>query len=43
MPLELKRTDEIGEIARSLERLRSSLRGVVTRLNQGQITKPSRP
>ena len=35
VPLELKRPDEIGEIARSLERMRSSLRAVVTRLEQG--------
>lgn len=34
VPLPLKRVDEIGEIARSLERLRSSLRAVVSRLNQ---------
>jgi HAMP domain-containing protein len=35
VPLELKRADEIGEIARSLERMRSSLRAVVTRLEKG--------
>jgi HAMP domain-containing protein len=34
VPLPLKRADEIGEIARSLERLRSSLRAVVNRLDQ---------
>ena len=34
VPLPLKRVDEIGEIARSLERLRSSLRAVVSRLEQ---------
>lgn len=35
--LPLQRTDEIGEIARSLERMRSSLRAVTTRLESGQI------
>jgi HAMP domain-containing protein len=34
VPLPLKRIDEIGEIARSLERLRSSLRAVVSRLDR---------
>jgi len=34
VPLAVKRADEIGEIARSLERLRSSLRAVVSRLDQ---------
>jgi HAMP domain-containing protein len=41
VPLELKRTDEIGDIARSLERMRSSLRAVVARLDQGHLTKQS--
>ena len=36
VPLPLKRIDEIGEIARSLERLRSSLRAVVSRLDQSE-------
>ena len=35
VPLELKRADEIGEIARSLERMRSSLHAVAARLEQG--------
>jgi HAMP domain-containing protein len=39
VPLQLKRADEIGEIARSLERLRSSLRAVVSRLDQNQLTQ----
>ena len=39
--LELKRTDEIGDIARSFERMRSSLHAVVTRLEQGQLPKQS--
>ena len=34
--LELKNADEIGEIARSLERLRSSLQAAVIRLDQDQ-------
>jgi len=37
VPLQLKRADEIGEIARSLERLRSSLRAVMSRLDQNQL------
>lgn len=39
--LGLKRSDEIGEIARSLERMRSSLSAAATRLEQGQLTKQS--
>jgi len=39
VPLQLKRADEIGEIARSLERLRSSLRAVMSRLDQNQLTQ----
>jgi len=39
--LGLKRSDEIGEIARSLERMRSSLSAAVTRLEKGQLTKQS--
>jgi len=34
VPLGLKREDEVGEIARSLERMRSSLHAVVRRLEQ---------
>jgi HAMP domain-containing protein len=41
VPLDLTRKDEIGEIARSLERMRSSLRAVVRRLDQSQLTKQS--
>jgi HAMP domain-containing protein len=41
VPLELGRADEIGQIARSLERMRSSLRAVVTRLDESRETKPS--
>ncbi|MET0584771.1 MAG: HAMP domain-containing protein [Candidatus Binatia bacterium] len=37
VPLQLKRADEIGEIARSLERMRSSLRAVMSRLDQNQL------
>ncbi len=37
VPLALQRADEIGEIARSLERLRSSLRAVVSRLDQSDL------
>lgn len=40
-PLELKRVDEIGDIARSLERLRSSLRAVVARLDPRQQSTES--
>lgn len=40
VPLPLKRIDEIGEIARSLERLRSSLRAVVSRLDQTEEVVP---
>jgi HAMP domain-containing protein len=36
VPLTLHRDDELGEIARSFERLRSSLRAVTARLEQGQ-------
>jgi len=43
VPLELKRADEIGEIARSLERMRSSLHAVVSRLKQVQTSDQSRP
>jgi len=39
--LGVKRSDEIGEIARSLERMRSSLSAAATRLEQGQLTKQS--
>jgi len=39
--LGLKRSDEVGEIARSLERMRSSMRAVATRLAQGQLTNQS--
>jgi len=39
--LGLKRSDEIGEIAKSLERMRSSLSAAATRLEQGQLTKQS--
>jgi methyl-accepting chemotaxis protein len=35
LPLETTGADEIGEIARSLERMRSSLRAVTSRLEQG--------
>jgi methyl-accepting chemotaxis protein len=38
--LELQRVDEFGDIARSLERLRSSLRAVITRLDKGQLSQP---
>jgi HAMP domain-containing protein len=31
------RADEIGEIARSLERMRSSSRAVMSRLDQNQL------
>jgi len=41
VPLELKRTDEIGEIARSLERMRSSLHAAVTRLEADQLNNSS--
>jgi HAMP domain-containing protein len=41
VPLELKRTDEIGDIARSFERMRSSLHAVVTRLEHGGLPKQS--
>ena len=34
--LELQRSDEFGDIARSLDRLRSSLRAVFARLDRGQ-------
>lgn len=39
--LGLKRSDEIGDIARSLERMRSSLRAVAARLEQRQLTNRS--
>jgi HAMP domain-containing protein len=39
--LGVKRSDEIGEIARSLERMRSSLSAAATRLEQGQLTQQS--
>lgn len=38
--LSLKRTDEIGDIARSIERLRASLHAVVRRLDQEKSTEP---
>ena len=41
VPLDLTRKDEIGEIARSLERMRSSLRAVVRRLDRSQLTNQS--
>jgi len=41
VPLELKRADEIGDIARSLERLRSSLRAVLARLDPRQQSTES--
>lgn len=41
VPLGLKRADEIGDIARSLERMRSSLHAVVSRLEQRQLTQKS--
>jgi HAMP domain-containing protein len=37
--LPLKRSDEIGEIARSLERMRSSMHAVAARLTPDQLTK----
>jgi HAMP domain-containing protein len=39
--LRLKRSDEIGEIARSLERMRSSMRAVAARLTPDQLTNQS--
>ena len=39
--LELQRSDEFGDIARSLERLRSSLRAVTTRLDKRQLAQRS--
>jgi HAMP domain-containing protein len=41
VPLQLQRTDEIGELARSLERMRSSLRAVKIRLEQVGLAKQS--
>lgn len=41
VPLEVRRGDEIGDIARSLERLRSSLRAVVARLERSRRTMQS--
>ncbi|HWH76542.1 MAG TPA: HAMP domain-containing protein [Candidatus Binatus sp.] len=41
VPLGLKREDEIGDIARSLERMRSSLHAVVRRLEQAQFPEQS--
>ena len=41
VPLALQRTDELGEIARSLERLRSSLRAVTARLDTGRLNQRS--
>ncbi len=41
VPLVVQRRDEIGELARSLERMRSSLRAVTTRLEQVQLTEQS--
>ena len=40
VPLGLQRTDEIGDLARSLERMRSSLRAVTTRLERAPLAKP---
>jgi HAMP domain-containing protein len=37
VPLALQREDELGDIARSLERLRSSLRAVAARLGKAQL------
>jgi len=39
VPLKITRSDEIGDIARSLERMRSSLRAVLTRLEADELTK----
>ena len=41
VPLALQRTDEVGDIARSLERLRSSLRAVTARLEHVQRDRRS--
>lgn len=41
VPLALQRTDEVGDIARSLERLRSSLRAVAARVEQVQMNRRS--
>jgi HAMP domain-containing protein len=38
VPLALQREDELGDIARSFERMRSSLRAVTARLEQRQLT-----
>jgi len=41
VPLGLQRADEIGDLARSLERMRSSLRAVTARLAQSPAVKQS--
>lgn len=41
VPLALQRTDELGDIARSIERMRSSLRAVTARLEQGPPVRRS--
>lgn len=41
VPLALQRTDEVGDIARSLERLRSSLRAVAARVEQVHMNRRS--